>query len=164
MINHRLEYCVPYYDYDLVDFSLALPLDLRWERKLQKLTLTRMSPKLAKLSTSGPLDVEYPLRIFWDRNIKRAKRVLNRIIHNQPKTPSSRRSSGSFTDLHSLLREPNRKWVELILLDERTLSRGYFQPHAIHRLVEEHMNGEHNIGRQLGILITFELWHRHFVD
>ena len=41
MINHRLEYCMPYYDYDLVDFALTLPFELCWDRKLQKLAICR---------------------------------------------------------------------------------------------------------------------------
>jgi len=162
MINHCLEYCIPYYDYDLVDFALTLPLDLRWGRKLQKLALCRISPDLAK-SPGGPMDVDSSYRKLWNRFMNKGKRVLKRIRH-KTNVPQLTKPAGSFTDLHSLLRSSNRKWVEMILLDERTLGRDYFQPKAIRRLVEDHMNGKRNIGLQLGILITFELWHRQFVD
>jgi hypothetical protein len=51
-----------------------------------------------------------------------------------------------------------------ILLDERTLSRGYFNRDFIIRMVDEHKKRRKNWGMQLCALLTFELWHRLFVD
>ncbi|OUC07385.1 hypothetical protein RY27_15250, partial [Litorilinea aerophila] len=49
------------------------------------------------------------------------------------------------------------------LLDERTLSRGYFQPETIRRLVSEQMAGARHAVK-LGALISLELWHRQFLE
>jgi asparagine synthase (glutamine-hydrolysing) len=76
----------------------------------------------------------------------------------------AKRRPPGFTDLPYLLRTANRQWVEEVLLSPRTLGRGYFRPEAIQQLVKDHMSGRRNLSRQLGVLITFELWHRHFLD
>ena len=162
MINHRFEYCLPYFDYGLVDFALALPFDLRSGRKLLKMTLCHVSPELAKLP-GGPLAIEDPFRKVWNRGIRKVRQLFNYLSHGEI-NPQLAKPSGTFSDLHSLLRGPNRKWVERILLDDRTLGRHYFKPQAIRTLVGEHMDGKRNLGMQLGTLLTFELWHRQFVD
>jgi asparagine synthase (glutamine-hydrolysing) len=50
-----------------------------------------------------------------------------------------------------------------VLLEPRTLNRGYFRPDAIRRLLAEHASGTNHAVR-LGALLTVELWHRQFVD
>ena len=62
------------------------------------------------------------------------------------------------------MRTELKGFVEKILLDERTLNRGYFNREYILRMIEEHMSSRKNYSRQLSALITFELWHRLFVD
>ena len=59
--------------------------------------------------------------------------------------------------------EPVRPWVEDILLDQRTLERGYFQADAIRRLVNTHIAGK-NLAIRIGALISLELALRQFVD
>jgi len=54
--------------------------------------------------------------------------------------------------------------VEEILLSERTSNRGYFNKNYIEKLVQEHMNYNKDYALQLFILITFELWHRIFIE
>lgn len=160
-INHRMEYVEPYYDYDLVDFALMVPIHLRWERRIQKLALARLSPSLAKI-TATHLEKPQGLRRLWNRGRRRLNSLLVRSVITPGEEPT--RPSSGFTDLHSLLRKENRKWVEDVLLSPRTLERGYFLPRSIQQLVDDHMNGMRNLGRQLGALITFELWQRTFLD
>lgn len=54
-------------------------------------------------------------------------------------------------------------WAESILLDPRTLSRGYFKAERVRELVDKHMVGD-NLARELGMLLTIELWHRQVID
>ena len=51
-----------------------------------------------------------------------------------------------------------------VLLDPATLARGYFQPAAVERLVEDHLAGVFNHGLRLWSLLVFELWQRQWVD
>jgi hypothetical protein len=57
-----------------------------------------------------------------------------------------------------------RKFFEDILLDERTLKRGYFNENYVHEMVESHMSSRKDCGKELCALLTFELWHRLFFD
>jgi asparagine synthase (glutamine-hydrolysing) len=58
------------------------------------------------------------------------------------------------------LREPARE----ILLQKRTLERGYFSDEGVRRLLEEHQGLKRDHGYRLWALLFLELWFRHFVD
>ena len=59
-------------------------------------------------------------------------------------------------------------YVREILLDSRTLNRGYFNKRFMTRMVEEFLAGrtDYASGSEAAIisLITLELWHRIFID
>jgi asparagine synthase (glutamine-hydrolysing) len=50
-----------------------------------------------------------------------------------------------------------------ILLEPKTIQRGYFDPQAVRRLVDEHLNGRRNRPTDIWLLLVFELWHRNFL-
>jgi asparagine synthase (glutamine-hydrolysing) len=159
-INHRMEYSEPYYDYDLVDFALSLPERMRCKRRIHKMALSWISPALAEAIDlnrhSGGRQRSMGMRGFSlpFRFVRRLRRRLGTL--NRP--------TSGFTDVGYLLRTANRRWAEDILLDPRTQGRGYFRQQSLRELIDDHMNGGRNLGRQLGALITLELWHRQFVD
>jgi asparagine synthase (glutamine-hydrolysing) len=49
-----------------------------------------------------------------------------------------------------------------VLLEPRTLQRGYFRPEAIRSLIDEHLRGRRNRSAVLWQLLVFELWHRNW--
>jgi asparagine synthase (glutamine-hydrolysing) len=51
-----------------------------------------------------------------------------------------------------------------VLLDERTRTRGFFDPAAIERILTTHASGAASFGTQLWTLLNFELWCRRFID
>ncbi len=51
-----------------------------------------------------------------------------------------------------------------ILLEPRTLQRGYFKPSAVRSLVEEHLRGRRNRSGMLWRMLVLELWHRNFME
>ncbi|MEH7383526.1 asparagine synthase (glutamine-hydrolyzing) [Bacillus sp. JJ1533] len=51
-----------------------------------------------------------------------------------------------------------------VLLDEKTLNRGYFNREAIEQLLDEHMNNKKDRTRELRSLLILEIWHRMFID
>jgi asparagine synthase (glutamine-hydrolysing) len=51
-----------------------------------------------------------------------------------------------------------------ILLEPRTLQRGYLNPSAVRQLVQEHLSGRRDYGQELWLLLIFELWHRNFLE
>ncbi len=61
-------------------------------------------------------------------------------------------------------REDLRDYTRDILLDPQTLARGYFREATVRALLDEHGSGRRNHGARLWTLLTFEWWHRLFID
>jgi asparagine synthase (glutamine-hydrolysing) len=57
-----------------------------------------------------------------------------------------------------------KDYVRDLLLCPRALARGYFREESVRRLVEEHQSGKRDHGHRLWALLTFEIWHRVFID
>jgi asparagine synthase (glutamine-hydrolysing) len=65
-----------------------------------------------------------------------------------------------------------RNWIDAalhshirsVLLDRGSLQRGYFDPHYVRVLLNEHLSGRRNHSATLWALFMLELWHRVFVD
>ena len=51
-----------------------------------------------------------------------------------------------------------------ILMDELTLSRGYFRPEYIDNLLKRHKSGKQDLSRRIFALLNIELWHRKYID
>jgi len=50
-----------------------------------------------------------------------------------------------------------------ILLEPRTLQRGYFDGEAVRDLLDEHFKGRRDNSAVIWVLLMFELWHRNFL-
>jgi asparagine synthase (glutamine-hydrolysing) len=51
-----------------------------------------------------------------------------------------------------------------VLLEPRTLQRGYFNPEGVRRLLEEHFSGRRVHSQRIWRLLMFEMWHRNFLE
>jgi asparagine synthase (glutamine-hydrolysing) len=51
-----------------------------------------------------------------------------------------------------------------LLLEPRTIQRGYFDPQALSAVLEEHFRGRRDHSAKLWRLLAFELWHRNFLE
>jgi len=56
-----------------------------------------------------------------------------------------------------------KEYVHDLLLDERTLNRGYFQREAIGRMLEANSRRQTS-SKEIFLLVVLELWHRCFID
>src|SRR5215467_5945650 len=61
-------------------------------------------------------------------------------------------------------RNEMKELIQSVLLDERTLQRGYLDPNGVRHLVDEHMSGKRNHSGRVWRLLLFELWHRNFLE
>jgi asparagine synthase (glutamine-hydrolysing) len=52
----------------------------------------------------------------------------------------------------------------MILLEPRTLERGYFAPDGVRRLMDNHLLRGRTMTGPLWRLLMFELWHRNFLE
>ena len=72
----------------------------------------------------------------------------------------------NYTDYNNWMRDNKelRKYIYDTLLSEKSLSRDYFNSDFIKKLIDEHMSGKENYAQILGLLLTFELFNRMFID
>lgn len=81
-----------------------------------------------------------------------------------PQEVLNRRKQGFALPLvHWLRSELKQELVEL-LLEPRSLQRGYFNPRTLRQLIEEHVRGRRDRSGQIWLLLIFELWHRNFLE
>ena len=64
---------------------------------------------------------------------------------------------------HWIRNELKRDFAQ-ILLEPRTIERGYFDREAVSTLLEEHFRGRRDHANKLWRLLAFELWHRNFLE
>ena len=93
------------------------------------------------------------------------KRILTETFRDLLPESIQRRSKMGFgVPLDHWFRNELRNWVQSILLDPRSLNRGYFRPVAVQQLVAEHLTSQFDHSARLWALIMLEMWHQRFID
>jgi asparagine synthase (glutamine-hydrolysing) len=93
------------------------------------------------------------------------KQILKRaMVGIVPQAIVDRRKHGFGVPLGRWFRGPLAPLLDELLLGERALRRGFLRPDPVRRLVEEHRHGRRDHGHRLWSLLTFETWHRIFID
>ena len=143
----------------LTDLLTYLPCDL-----MKKVDMASMAHglecrqpfldwRLVELAASMPL--AYNFRHGKGKRMLREAfgDLLPRQIWRRPKM-------GFGVPLDHWFRHELREMTHDVLLDETALSRGYFRPDAVMKLVNEHMRGIFDHSARLWALLVFELWMR----
>ncbi len=89
------------------------------------------------------------------------KRALRKIL---PAENLHRRKMGFGVPIGDWFRGRLQPFLRETLLSQRALSRGFFQPDAVTRLVDLHARGERDYAHQLWALLMLELWFQRFID
>ena len=76
----------------------------------------------------------------------------------------TKRKQGFSPPDQSWYRGPKMDYIREILLDPRSLERGYFQPAFVKRVLEDHLAGRVNHRLLIWSLLSFEWWNRLFMD
>lgn len=94
------------------------------------------------------------------------KYALRRLAERMgvPSHVLSRPKKGFALPLKHWMRTEMRDNLSAVLLDSRTLQRGYFRKGPIERMLGEHNRGERDHSSALWQLLSFELWHRNFLE
>jgi asparagine synthase (glutamine-hydrolysing) len=151
----------PFCDNDLIDFMRAVPPVMRLDAYLYFRAFASTYRELAKIpyeKTGLPL-VPCPEDVYV-----RASRVLRWKLRSRGWKWVSDGRRKWYGDYDEWMRTALRDFVIDILLDQRTLKRGYFNPSYIRDLVQKHMDRTGNYAHPLGAILTFELWNRLFMD
>jgi asparagine synthase (glutamine-hydrolysing) len=95
----------------------------------------------------------------------RGKRILRECFADLlPDEIRYRGKMGFCVPLDYWFRHELRDYTRQVLLDRRTIERGYFSPQAVTRLLDEHQTGMADHSVRLWSLLFLELWHRQWAD
>ena len=89
------------------------------------------------------------------------KKVLRKLL---PSENLKRRKMGFGVPVGHWFRGKMQPFLREVLLSEKALRRGLFQPDAVRQLIELHVRGERDYSQQLWTLLMLELWFNRFID
>ena len=157
------------------------PADKRLSRLLYLDTKTYLPgdilTKVDRMSMAASLEVRAPILdhhvVEWaarlPENLKfrdgKGKYVLRKLAARVgvPQEVLNRPKQGFALPLVHWMRGELKDDLLPILLEPRTLGRGYFNPKTVRGLLEEHSRGRRDHSAQIWMLLMFELWHRNFL-
>lgn len=146
-----------------VDTETYLPCDILTKVDIASMafSLEARSPfmdhRVVELAASIPRPLKLQKGLGKQILIKTFEDLLPKSIQTRPKM-------GFGVPLDHWFRGELREMMTDTLLDLRTLGRGYFNPSAIHRMIDEHTRSQWDHSSRLWLLLVFELWHRKFID
>jgi asparagine synthase (glutamine-hydrolysing) len=134
--------------------------------------------KVDRMSMAASLEVRAPildhefvewvagLPAGWKYRNGTKKYLLKKLAERLgiPREVLDRRKQGFAMPLVHWMRQEMKDELREILLDPRSLQRGYFKPNAVRAVVEEHISGKRNHPGVLWQMLVFELWHRNFLE
>lgn len=145
---------LPYLDTELLDALMAAPPELKLAEEIQTYILRKRRPSFLNVvnaNTGARMDAGP-----FAKNLGRLKLKVCAKLGLKGYQPYER--------LGLWLRRELRPIVEALLLDERCLSRGVFNPDVVRSVVANHLANRKNHTFLLMALMIFELGQREFVD
>ena len=134
--------------------------------------------KVDRMSMAASLEVRAPIldHVFvewatglppeWKLRGRKQKYILTKLAERVgvPKEALYRRKQGFALPLVHWIRNELKDLLMTVLLEPRTLQRGYFNPEGVRRLLEEHFSGRRVHSQRIWRLLMFEMWHRNFLE
>ena len=134
--------------------------------------------KVDRMSMASSLEVRVPmldhefvewvttLPVEWKFRAGAPKHILKKLAERVGIPPEViyRKKQGFQLPLVEWMRNEMKQKFWSVLLEPRTLQRGYFQPRAIKTLIDEHVQGRRNRSGLLWRMLVLELWHRNFLE
>ncbi|PYV75330.1 MAG: asparagine synthase (glutamine-hydrolyzing) [Acidobacteria bacterium] len=112
--------------------------------------------------------VEWAVRLSseWKLRGGKQKYMLRKLAERLgvPREVLYRKKQGFALPLVHWIRHELRDLVLTVLLEPRSLQRGYFDDRGIRQLLEEHFRGRRDHSSRIWRLLIFELWHRNFLE
>jgi asparagine synthase (glutamine-hydrolysing) len=147
----------------LADLVTYLPCDL-----MTKVDIASMANSLecrAPFLDYRVVELAAQMPIGYKLHRGRGKRILREAFPDLlPASLTRRPKMGFGVPLRDWFRGDLRGFVRSVLLDPRSLERGYFRPVAVERVLDEHERGAFDHGHRLWGLLCLELWHRQWFD
>src|SRR5215469_1150113 len=102
----------------------------------------------------------------WKMRGGQQKYILRRLAERLGVPPQvlNRPKQGFALPLVHWMRHEMKDLIQTILLEPRTLQRGYFRPRAVRHILDEHFRRRRDHSGAIWRLLIFELWHRNFLE
>ena len=134
--------------------------------------------KVDRMSMATSLEVRVPmldqeyvewvagLPIEWKFRHRTRKYILKKLAERLgiPSQLLHRRKQGFQMPLVEWMKNELKEEFFRVLLEPRTLQRGYFKAAAVRQLVHEHVGGRRNRSGLLWRMLVLELWNRNFLE
>jgi len=134
--------------------------------------------KVDRMSMATSLEVRVPIldHVFvewatglpsdWKLRGGKQKYILRKLAERVgvPREVLYRPKQGFAMPLVHWMKNELRELIMTVLLEPRTLQRGYFEPRAVRLLLEEHFRGKRDHSGRIWRLLMFELWHRNYLE
>lgn len=106
------------------------------------------------------------LRANWKWRENTQKYIFKKLAERVgvPREIIYRRKQGFALPLVHWIRKDLKEEFVRILLEPRTLQRGYFDSEGVRLLLDEHFRGRRNHTGRLWRLLIFELWYRNYLE
>ena len=146
-----------------VDTKTWLPDDLLI--KADKITMANSLELRVPLLDHKVLEFAAILPDSYKVNGFTTKYILKKVFDGRvPKEILKRKKSGFPVPVQTWLAHDLKDFTHDLLLDRKTLQRGYFEQPAMEQLLAAHGSKSADHSLEIFSLITLELWHRRFVD
>jgi asparagine synthase (glutamine-hydrolysing) len=134
--------------------------------------------KVDRMSMATSLEVRAPildhifvewvtgLPVEWKLRGREQKYILRKLAERVgvPREVLYRQKQGFTMPLVHWIRYELKDLIMTLLLEPRTLQRGYFDQRGIRRLLDEHFSGKRLHTGRIWRLLMFELWHRNYLE
>ncbi len=134
--------------------------------------------KVDRMSMATSLEVRSPLLdhlfvewatglpVEWKIRRGQPKYILRKLAERVgvPREVLHRPKQGFALPLVHWIRHELKELIMTVLLEPRTLQRGYFEPRGVRQLLDEHFRGRRNHSGSIWRLLIFELWHRNYLE
>lgn len=134
--------------------------------------------KVDRMSMATSLEVRVPvldhvflewatgLAVDWKMRGRRQKYILRKLAEKVgvPRQVLHRPKKGFALPLRHWMKHELKEFLLSILLDARTLQRGYFNRKAVGKLLDEHFCGRRDHSHFIWRILMLELWHRNFLQ
>jgi asparagine synthase (glutamine-hydrolysing) len=147
-----------------VDTKTYLPGDI-----LTKVDRMSMATSLeARVPMLDHVFVEWATALAprWKMRSGNQKYILRKLAERVgvPNEVLNRPKQGFSLPLGYWMRNELKELVQTILLEPRTLQRGYFNANGVRRMLDEHFAERRDHSARLWRLLALELWHRNFLE
>jgi asparagine synthase (glutamine-hydrolysing) len=134
--------------------------------------------KVDRMSMAASLEVRVPIldHLFveyatglpaeWKLRGRQQKYILRKLADRVgvPHEALYRKKQGFALPLVHWIRHELKDLILSLLLEPRTLQRGYFDPKGVRQLLDEHFRGHRDHSGGIWRLLMLELWHRNFLE